>query len=789
VAIEPWKKFRVQLEFLREACMRAKFLGISCVFLVMTLAACSGENPSRPSSVQQSAAAPSTAGTGANQTPVASFTAPSAGATLAGATNAASCSVTAADGDGSIARVEFTLIGRDTRATFAGVKSGAVYSCPFDTKTYPNGDYTLTVRVVDNQGAESEATVAVRIENKAEGPATPGASGCTLSSVDYVVEDFRVMTTPQHGVHRYARIRNLGCEQSFMLANYVARVGTSLDQDNQVLFSSDPALGQPRRYLKTGEVGEFRAAFATCGEHQSDLAWGIDAPVTPQFGANGEHLLRLPAGGNHFSNPVPCAVPVCTVALTATAGYADGVVSIVPAAPGAARPVTLLVSLDGAPNTLLPAAQTGSTSTFAVPQDNRDHTVGITAQLVDTNGALCQTTTSLRIEALRTCTTPLALLATFANNSLSIVPSASLASRPVTLTIAIDGGAPTTVQTTVGAAANVAFTQDGNEHNVAISGVLNDLSGVACVAQTTLRIPPKEGCLTPLNLAASYAGGAMSILPTATGGARPVTLTVAVDGGPATTLPAAQTGVAASHPFAQDGSSHTALITGRLVGLNGAVCQAQTTLTVPPRQATCADIGASLTQTGPPVSTPSQLSVNVSPRWAGTYAATLQLCSGSPITPTSGSTYPVTVARGPTSTTCTMALVVDPNGLNCRAQLPVVVEPCSVVNPPLYRIDTSGIVVSGGIANVSVAATISNYTGLRLGIIMVNTVNARVKASVPVNQACVAGAATVTVNYASERLPSEGNRFFAILFTGSDESPDIARDPSGAELRFEIPVR
>ena len=619
---------------------------------------------------------------------------PVAGATLAGTTNATTCAFTASDSDGSIASVEFTLIGKDTRVTFPAVKSDVGYLCAFDTKLYPNGDYTLSARAVDGQGAEAAATVGVRIENSAE--ASPGAPACTLSPVDYVVEEFKVLNTSQHGLQRYARVRNLGCEQSFVLVNYVARQGTSLSADNQVLFSSDPGLGQPKRFLKTGEVGEFRAAFATCGEHQSDLAWGIDATVTPQFGPNGEHLLRLPPGGNHFSNPVPCTPPVCTAALTLTAGYSDGIVSILPAAPGAARPVTLLVSLDGGPNTLLPSARTGTAATFAVPQDNRDHTVAITAQLLD-NGALCQANTSLRMEALQVCTTPLTVVASYANGAMSIAPTAAGGARPVTLTIAIDGAAPTTVQATTGAAASV--------------------------------------------------------------------------------------------PFVQDGSSHHAVIAGRLVGTNGVLCEAQATVSIPPRQTTCADIVATLQQTGPPLSTPANLSVNVSPSWIGAYPASLQLCAGAPITPTSGTAYPVTVARGATPTTCTMALVVDPTGLNCRAQLPLVVEPCSVVSPPLFRIDSSGATVAGGVATVALTATVSNYTGQRVGILLVEPGRERIKASAPVDQLCAAGAGSVTLSVMTERTPATGASYVAILYTGSDAAPVVTRDATGAEYRFPIPVR
>ena len=171
--------------------------------------------------------------------------------------------------------------------------------------------------------------------------------------------------------------------------------------------------------------------------------------------------------------------------MTLTTGYADGIVSILPAAPGPARPVTLLVSLDGAPNTLLPSAQTGTAATFAVPQDNRDHTVVITAQLAD-NGALCEASSRLQIEALRVCTTPLTIGATYANGAMSIVPTAPGATRPVTLTIAIDGAAPTTVQTTTGPTAGVPFAQDDNDHTVVVAGQLTDADSAFAAARVPL---------------------------------------------------------------------------------------------------------------------------------------------------------------------------------------------------------------------------------------------------------------------------------------------------------------
>jgi len=85
------------------------------------------------------------------------------------------------------------------------------------------------------------------------------------------------------------------------------------------------------------------------------------------------------------------------------------------------------------------------------------------------------------------------------------------------------------------------------------------------------------------------------------------------------------------------------------------------------------------------------------------------------------------------------ALIVDSTRLNCRAQVPLVVEPCSVVNPPLFRVDRSGVTVAGGSATTTLTASVSNYTGLRVGILLVHPRLTYVKASAPVNQTCVAG--------------------------------------------------
>src|SRR5690242_10077882 len=113
--------------------MRAKFFGPLLFVLAVTLSACSGDNPTRPTTTPQQTSPVATAppsGATANQTPVASFTAPAAGATLAGRMSAATCAVAASDGDGAVDRVEFTLAGKDVRATFPGVRSDAVFLCP-----------------------------------------------------------------------------------------------------------------------------------------------------------------------------------------------------------------------------------------------------------------------------------------------------------------------------------------------------------------------------------------------------------------------------------------------------------------------------------------------------------------------------------------------------------------------------------------------------------------------------------------------------------------------------------
>jgi Bacterial Ig domain len=775
--------------------MRSKSsLGFLLSLALAVASACSSSNPTAPTRPPEAAASAAAPASG-NQKPTVSFTAPIAGATLTGVPDSHTCAVAVSDSDGSIESVEFTLVGGETKTNFQGTKSESSYLCSFDTKNYPNGEYTLTVRVIDNQGANAEASVSVRIENKVTTtPApNPGSPACALSRVDYLVEEFKVLTTPEHGLHRYARIRNLGCEMSYFLGNYVAKIGTSLDPHNQILFSSDPAVGQPKRFLKTGEVGEFRAGLPKCGESQSDLVFELEVTATPNFGPNGEYLLKLPAGGNHFGNSGICTPPVCTTTLSLAATYANGAISILPTAPGSARPVTLSVSVDGGAATTLPPAQTGTAASFAIPQDGTEHTAVIKGKFFDTNGALCESQTSVVVPRRPVCTALLSLSARFANGTLSILATAPGIVRTVALSISVDGGAATALPSAqTGTTANFALALDDKEHTVTVRGTFADTNGAPCEGETSITVLPISVCTAALTLTGGYANGLISILPTAPGAVRTVTLSVSVDGGAATTPPPAQTGTASTIPLPQDDKEHTVVVKGKFTDTNGALCEGETSVKVPKKEPTCTEVAAKLQHATPPVSTLTEVLLNVSPSWQGSYTATLQLCNGQVITPVSGTTYPFSVPRGPTQSTCTMTLLVDEGKLNCKAQLPVVIDTCDVVNHLSFKVDSSSATVVNGAVTVAVSATASNAPGRRVGILWENGGLTRIKESRPLDVACVAGTKNVAFSFGPSgleaHLPANGAKYFVIFYTGPDEAPVIQKDSLGNDHKYAISV-
>jgi cytochrome c553 len=109
----------------------------------------------------EEAAAPTT-----NQPPTVSITAPASGSSVAAGTTI-TIAANAADGDGSIARVEFydggTLLGTDSTSPYAFSWSGAAV-----------GAHTLTARAVDNLGAvTTSAGVTLTVNATTTPPTTP----------------------------------------------------------------------------------------------------------------------------------------------------------------------------------------------------------------------------------------------------------------------------------------------------------------------------------------------------------------------------------------------------------------------------------------------------------------------------------------------------------------------------------------------------------------------------------------------------------------------------------------
>ena len=106
-----------------------------------------------------------------NQVPSVSITAPAAGSTVSGAVTV---SATAADLDGTVARVELTLPDGTTVND-----TSAPYTTSWNSSTVANGSYTVRARAFDNLGAAStEASVAVTVSN------TTGCIDGTFASAD-----------------------------------------------------------------------------------------------------------------------------------------------------------------------------------------------------------------------------------------------------------------------------------------------------------------------------------------------------------------------------------------------------------------------------------------------------------------------------------------------------------------------------------------------------------------------------------------------------------------------------
>jgi len=111
-------------------------------------------------------------GGGSNQPPTAALTAPTNGATFS-APASINLTATAADSDGTIAKVEFyqgaTKLGEDTTSPYAYSWTGVT-----------SGSYVLTVRAIDNGGATTTSAVVNIVVNSSGGgdttpPATPAA--------------------------------------------------------------------------------------------------------------------------------------------------------------------------------------------------------------------------------------------------------------------------------------------------------------------------------------------------------------------------------------------------------------------------------------------------------------------------------------------------------------------------------------------------------------------------------------------------------------------------------------
>ncbi len=99
--------------------------------------------------------------TNTNQAPTVSFTSPTAGSTVSGTITVAA---NAADADGTVASVKFTLPD-GTSVT----DTTSPFSTTFDTTKVANGSATFSATATDNQGASTTTSVTVTVNNAAGG--------------------------------------------------------------------------------------------------------------------------------------------------------------------------------------------------------------------------------------------------------------------------------------------------------------------------------------------------------------------------------------------------------------------------------------------------------------------------------------------------------------------------------------------------------------------------------------------------------------------------------------------
>jgi subtilisin family serine protease len=230
--------------------------------------------------------------------PTVTLTSPAGGSTVGGTV---AVTATAADPDGSVARVRFALPG-------VGVvdDTTAPYEASWDTSTLPNGPHTVRVRAIDDLGAVSEAaTATVTVYNDPCDQRLTAPTG-TLQSPNFPGDypddlDFTWCITPPGGDEATLTFTAEDIEPNVDLLDVV-------DGNTGRRFGSRPAISS---FLMI--------RFTTGRRSGSRTGWQASWTSAPH------NVVPTVA----LTNPRPGGLQTGTVAVTADAADADGTIAFV----------------------------------------------------------------------------------------------------------------------------------------------------------------------------------------------------------------------------------------------------------------------------------------------------------------------------------------------------------------------------------------------------------------------------------------------------------------------------
>jgi RHS repeat-associated protein len=222
-----------------------------------------------------------------NQAPSVSLTAPATGTVLAGPTASVSFSATASDVDGSISKVEFlangSVVGSSTTAPYAYTWANA-----------PAATHTLTARATDNAGvATTSAAVSIRVNALPTTSLTAPTAGTVLAG-------------PTANISMSANAGDT--DGSISKVEFVA--------NGAVVGTSTTA---PYSFTWVGVLAGTHSLVVRATDNNGGVT--SSAPISVRVNAVPTTTLTAPSAGTVFAGPTS------SIAMSATAGDADGSIS------------------------------------------------------------------------------------------------------------------------------------------------------------------------------------------------------------------------------------------------------------------------------------------------------------------------------------------------------------------------------------------------------------------------------------------------------------------------------